>query len=127
MVSFTIHEVVFIDTWSLNADMCTVNATVHTWEAVLGEDGLFDYGFPVLIRPNNEHRLIDGVLEPVMLQLCIVRLWILVARMYRRLPLGTFQMRRNVRLQELEQAAKVRDYERCFSLDHRRTNRQGNL
>ena len=36
-------------------------------------------------------------------------------------------MRRNVRLQELEQVAKVRDYERCFSLDHRTTNRQGNL
>ena len=127
MVSFTIHEVVFIDTWRLNADMCTVNATDHTWEAVLGEEGLFDYGFPVLIRPNNEHMLIDGVLEPVILQLCIVRLWILVARMYRRLPPGNFQMQRNVRLQELEQVAKVRDYERCFSLDHRRTNRQGNL
>jgi len=35
--------------------MCTVNAPDHTWEAVLGEEGLFDYSFPVLIRPNNEH------------------------------------------------------------------------
>ena len=30
-------------------------------------------------------------------------------------------------IQELEQVAKVRDYERCFSQDHRTTNRQGNL
>ena len=38
-------------------DMCTVNAPDHTWEAVLGEEGLFDYSFPVLIRTNNEHIL----------------------------------------------------------------------
>ena len=57
----------------------------------------------------------------------IVRLWILVARMYHRLPLGNFQMRKNVRLQELEQVVKVRDYKRYFSLDHRTTNQQGNL
>ena len=29
--------------------------------------------------------------------------------------------------QNVKQVAKVRDYERCFSLDHRKTNRQGNL
>ena len=32
-------------------------STDHNWEAVLGEEGLFDYSFPVLIRPNNEHML----------------------------------------------------------------------
>ena len=78
-------------------------------------------------HPAKQWTYVDGVLEPVILQLCIVRLWILVARMYRRLPLGNFQMRRNVRLQELEQVAKVRDYERCFSLDRRTTNPQVNL
>ena len=61
---------------------------------------------------------VGDVLEPVILQLCIVRPWTLVARMYHRLPLGNFQMQKTLRLQELEQVAKVRDYERCFSLDH---------
>ena len=85
--------------------------------------------FPVRIRPNNWHNYVDGVLQPVILRSCLVRPCILVARMYmyRRLPLGNLQRRRNVRLQELEQVAKVPGYERCFSLDHRTTIRQGNL
>ena len=57
MITFSVHEVVFIDTWRLNADVCTVNAPDHTREAVLGEEGLFDHSFPVFIGPNNEHML----------------------------------------------------------------------
>ena len=53
MITFSVHEVVFIDTWRLNADVCTVNAPDHTREAVLGEEGLFDHSFAVFIRPNN--------------------------------------------------------------------------
>ena len=124
MVSFTVHKVVFIDTWCLNVDMCTVNAPNHTWEAVLGK-GLFDwFSCP---HPAKQRTYVDGVLEPVILQLYIVRLWILVTLMYHQLPLGNFQMQRNVRLQELEQVAKVHDYEQCFSLDRPTTNRQGNI
>ena len=36
-------------------DVRTVNAPDYTWEAVLDREGLFDYSFPVLIQPNNEH------------------------------------------------------------------------
>jgi len=53
MITSLVRSEDVIDTWRLNADMCTVNAPDHTWEAVLGEEGLFDYSFPVLIRPNN--------------------------------------------------------------------------
>ena len=124
--NLSVHKVFFIDTWRLNADLCTVNAPDHTREVVLGKEGLFDHSFPVFIGPKNEH-YVDGVEEPVIRQLCIVRPWILVARTYRRLPLGNFKMQKNVRLQEFEQVVKVRDYERCFSLDHRTTIQQGNL
>ena len=36
---------------------CAFNAPDHTREAGLGEEGLFDHSFPLLIRPNNEHML----------------------------------------------------------------------
>ena len=32
---FSVHKIVFIDTWRLNAGVCTVNAPDHTQEAIL--------------------------------------------------------------------------------------------
>ena len=82
-------------------------------------------------HPVKQWTYVDGALEPVILQLCIMTPWILVARMYHRLPLGNFQMPRNVKATRTwtsgESVKPVLDYERCFSQDHRTTNWQGNL